>query len=284
MVLTASMPKSPSAGKEHFYLETHCAIAWLDESEGVTLQCSTQHPSETQDIVARVLGIRRAPRGGQSASAWAARSAARRSAVQPLRGNRRTRRVEGGDPVLVRLPRALDMVLTGKHHPFLARFEAGYDDDGPHPLASTSGCIGDGGWSLDLSDSIPAVAHYSTSTTPYLLPAVTATGLRVPHQQDLADRIPRLWRSAGRTWWSRNCSTASHGTLSLPPEDGAAPQLLSRRRQHALRDGSEGRRPHRSASGTNCRETGDFAARRAGDRSDYNAAHPYRKRGLAITS
>ena len=46
-------------GQEHFYLETQCAIAWLDESGGVALHSSTQHPAETQDVVARVLGLPR---------------------------------------------------------------------------------------------------------------------------------------------------------------------------------------------------------------------------------
>jgi xanthine dehydrogenase large subunit len=36
-------------------------IAWLDESGGIAVQSSTQHPSETQEIVARVLGDRQAP-------------------------------------------------------------------------------------------------------------------------------------------------------------------------------------------------------------------------------
>ncbi len=43
-------------GQEHFYLETQCAIARLDSSGGVAVECSTQHPSETQEVVARVLG------------------------------------------------------------------------------------------------------------------------------------------------------------------------------------------------------------------------------------
>ena len=44
-------------GQEHFYLETHCSIAWMDESGGVSLQCSTQHPAEAQEIVSRVLNL-----------------------------------------------------------------------------------------------------------------------------------------------------------------------------------------------------------------------------------
>ncbi len=45
-------------GQEHFYLETQCAIAWMDETGGVAAHCSTQHPAETQEVIARVLGWR----------------------------------------------------------------------------------------------------------------------------------------------------------------------------------------------------------------------------------
>src|ERR1019366_5281911 len=44
-------------GQEHFYLETQAALAWVDESEALFVQSSTQHPTETQEIVARVLGV-----------------------------------------------------------------------------------------------------------------------------------------------------------------------------------------------------------------------------------
>ncbi|NAW18930.1 xanthine dehydrogenase molybdopterin binding subunit, partial [Salmonella sp. hn-f5] len=46
-------------GQEHFYLETQATLAYLDEYGQVMLQCSTQHPTETQTIVAEVLGIAR---------------------------------------------------------------------------------------------------------------------------------------------------------------------------------------------------------------------------------
>ena len=46
-------------GQEHFYLETQCALAWLDETGGVAAHSSTQHPTETQEVIARVLGIPR---------------------------------------------------------------------------------------------------------------------------------------------------------------------------------------------------------------------------------
>ena len=46
-------------GQEHFYLETQEAIAWIDEAGFMTVHSSTQHPSETQEVVARVLGVPR---------------------------------------------------------------------------------------------------------------------------------------------------------------------------------------------------------------------------------
>src|SRR6478752_1212413 len=44
-------------GQEHFYLETHSSLALVDENGQIFVQCSTQHPSETQEIVAHVLGL-----------------------------------------------------------------------------------------------------------------------------------------------------------------------------------------------------------------------------------
>src|SRR5690606_28488749 len=45
------------AGQEHFYLETHVSVALVDEGGQVLVHSSTQHPSETQEIVAHVLGL-----------------------------------------------------------------------------------------------------------------------------------------------------------------------------------------------------------------------------------
>jgi xanthine dehydrogenase large subunit len=44
-------------GQEHFYLESQIAIALPGEGDEITLQSSTQHPTEIQVMVAQVLGI-----------------------------------------------------------------------------------------------------------------------------------------------------------------------------------------------------------------------------------
>ena len=163
-------------GQEHFYLETQCALAWLDTTGGVELHSSTQHPSETQEIVARVLGIAKhqvtveclrmgGAFGGKEvqANAWAAVAAL---------GALKTRR-----PVSVRLPRRLDMMLTGKRHPFLAKFEAGFAPDGKL-LALRLSLFADAGWSLDLSEPIVWRAMFHADNC-YFLPAVEIHGFVV---------------------------------------------------------------------------------------------------------
>ena len=160
-------------GQEHFYLETQSAIAWLDEQGGVSLHSSTQHPTETQIVVARVLGLPEnrvtveclrmgGAFGGKEVQAnpWAAIAAL---------GAWKTRR-----PVRVWLPRALDMALTGKRHPFYALYTVGHDKKG-RLLGLDLHLYSDGGWSLDLSEPVlwRAIFHVDNA---YLLPAVDVTG------------------------------------------------------------------------------------------------------------
>jgi xanthine dehydrogenase large subunit len=160
-------------GQEHFYLETQCALAHLDEDGGMVVDSSTQHPSETQDIVARVLGIAKhqvavqclrmgGAFGGKEVQAnpWAAIAAL---------GTSKT-----GRPVLVRLPRRLDMVLTGKRHPFLAKYTVGFDDAGKLRGLELK-LYSDGGWSLDLSDPVLWRAMFHCDNA-YLIPALDVNG------------------------------------------------------------------------------------------------------------
>jgi xanthine dehydrogenase large subunit len=160
-------------GQEHFYLETHCAIAWRDETGGVAAHSSTQHPAEAQEIISRVLGLPRhkitveclrmgGAFGGKEVQSnpWVAIAAL---------GVWKT-----GRPVRVRLTRALDFALTGKRHPFLARYSAGFDEHGRLEGVRIS-YYSDGGWSLDLSEPIMWRALFHTDNT-YRLPAAELTG------------------------------------------------------------------------------------------------------------
>ena len=53
----------------------------------------------------------------------------------------------------MRLTRQLDMALTGKRHPYLARYAAGFAADGRIEALRLE-LFSDGGWSLDLSEPI----------------------------------------------------------------------------------------------------------------------------------
>jgi xanthine dehydrogenase large subunit len=148
-----------AGGQEHFYLEGQVALATPGEGGEVTVVSSTQHPSEVQHIVARVLGCDynrvtvtcRRMGGGfggkESNASWVAAAAALAA--------RRT-----GRPVKLRLPRRADMVATGKRHPFLYRWTAGFDETG-RITGLKATLAADGGWSLDMSGGVVfrAVTH-----------------------------------------------------------------------------------------------------------------------------
>jgi xanthine dehydrogenase large subunit len=264
-------------GQEQFYLETQASIAWLDESGGVMVESSTQHPSETQEIVARVLGVARhqvtveclrmgGAFGGKEVQANPY------AAVAAL-GAWKTRR-----PVRVRLPRFLDMVLTGKRHPFLASFSAGFDDDG-RILALKLALYSDGGWSLDLSEPVLARALFHSDNA-YFIPAMDATGFICrTHKtsqtafrgfggpqgmvviEDVLDRIAR--------------------TLSLPPE--VVRERNFYREGHSTHYGQAVKDAGRIARiWEQLKETSNLAVRRK-EIERWNAAHAHRKRGIAIT-
>jgi xanthine dehydrogenase molybdopterin-binding subunit B len=82
--------------------------------------------------------------------------------------------VKTGRGVRVQLERDLDLALTGKRHPFFAKWEVGFDDRGML-LAAKVALTADGGWALDLSESIcdRAVFHLDNA---YYIPAVDFFG------------------------------------------------------------------------------------------------------------
>ena len=264
-------------GQEHFYLETQSAIAWIDESGGVAVHSSTQHPTETQDIVARVLGVKRhqvtveclrmgGAFGGKEvqANAWAAVAAL---------GAWKTRR-----PVRVRLTRELDMALTGKRHPYLARYAAGFSPDG-HIEGLRLELFSDGGWSLDLSEPIMWRSLFHCDNA-YYIPAIDVTG-----------RVCRTHKTS---------QTAFRG-FGGPQAMLAIEELLSQAAQRLMIPGDvirernfyrEGQTTHYGQAvedasrlgiiWTQLKESSRFDARRS-EVAAFNSQQDEVKRGLAIT-
>ncbi len=160
-------------GQEHFYLESQAASARPGEDGDLRVQSSTQHPAEVQAIVAQVVGLPKhrvvveSPRmgGGFGGKETQGNAFAALAALAAWRTGRAVRWM---------LDRDLDMVLTGKRHPFVARWEAGFDDQG-RLLAFDADLVADGGYAWDLSGSIRDRALYHLDNC-YDLPNVRFTG------------------------------------------------------------------------------------------------------------
>ena len=161
------------AGQEHFYLEMQAAWAEPGEDGSMFVMSSTQHPSEVQHIVAHLLDmpanhvVVQSPRmgGGFGGKETQAAPFAALAALAAAKTHR---------PVRVRVNRDLDMMITGKRHPFLAKFKVGYNSDGDL-LAAKIDLISNGGWTLDLSLPVTdrAVFHLDNA---YFIPAVEFSG------------------------------------------------------------------------------------------------------------
>ncbi len=111
-------------GQDHFYLEGQIAVATPQEEGRVHVLSSTQHPSEVQHIVSRVLGLADAEVtlevrrmgggfGGKETQPALFAAAAALAAVRT------------GRQVKIRADRDDDMVMTGKRHEFSASYDVG---------------------------------------------------------------------------------------------------------------------------------------------------------------
>jgi xanthine dehydrogenase large subunit len=162
-------------GQEHFYLEGQVAVAVPLEGGELLVHSSTQHPSEVQHLVAKVLGrpdaavaveVRRLG-GGFGGKETQAAIVACVAALLAARTGR---------PVKLRLDRDDDMVLTGKRHDFRVDYDVGFDAQGRLlglELTLASRC----GMSPDLSGAVNdrAMLHADNA---YHLPHVTITSHR----------------------------------------------------------------------------------------------------------
>ena len=264
-------------GQEHFYLETQAALAVPEEAGGVFVHSSTQHPTETQEVVARVLGVAKhlvtvqclrmgGAFGGKEtqANTWAA--------VAALASKKLDR------PVMVRLTRAQDMTMTGKRHPFLGRFRVGFSSEG-RLSALLLELFSDGGYSLDLSAPVLGRAMFHIDNC-YLLPNVEVLGKicrtnAVSHTafrgfggpqgmliiEEILDRIARRLNLPPNVVRERNFYRPGDQTHYGQPVKGA---------ERIQRIWSE------------LKASSEFSARLA-EVERFNASHAHDKRGLAIT-
>ena len=264
-------------GQEHFYLETQAALAWIDEAGFIAVHSSTQHPSETQEVVARVLGV---PRNHVTVECLRMGGAFGGKEVQAnpyaaiaALGAYKTRR-----PVRVRLSRELDMAITGKRHPYLAKYAAGFAADG-RLNALRIALFSDGGWSLDLSEPVMWRSMFHVDNA-YKLPAVEVTGRVCRTNKTSQTAFRGFGGPQGMLVIEEILSRAAHA-LNLPAE------LVRERNLYREGDETHYGEPVRDAGRISriwnaLKQSSRFAERRA-DIARFNARSVHFKRGMAIT-
>ncbi len=265
------------AGQEHFYLETHCALAHVDEGGQIFVQSSTQHPSETQEIVAHVLGkhnheitvqcLRMG--GGFGGKEMQPHGFAAIAALGSI---------ITGRPVRLRLNRTQDLTMSGKRHGFHAEWRVGFHDDGR--LAALEATLtADGGWSLDLSEPVlaRALCHIDNA---YWIPNIRVNG-RIA-------KTNKTSQTAFRGFGGPQGMIVIEDILGrCAPLLGIAPEELRRRNFYAEGQSTPYGQPVRHADRLRAvwdavTETGDLDRRRA-EIAAFNAEHPHVKRAIGMT-
>jgi xanthine dehydrogenase large subunit len=154
-------------GQDHLYLEGQIAYAVPAEAGDMVVYASTQHPSEVQYNVAKVLGLPehavtvevRRMGGGFGGK----ESQPSLIAVIAALAAQKT-----GRPAKLRLDRDDDMILTGKRHDFRIDYDVGFDHDGRITgvrFDQAARC----GYSVDLSPGIADRAMFHADNA-YRLP------------------------------------------------------------------------------------------------------------------
>ncbi|TYL51487.1 xanthine dehydrogenase molybdopterin binding subunit [Nocardioides sp. BGMRC 2183] len=265
------------AGQEHFYLETHASLARVDDDGQLFVQCSTQHPTETQEIVAHVLGLDShqvtvqclrmgGGFGGKEMQPHGFAAVAALGATLT------------GRPVRVRLTRAQDMALTGKRHGFHASWRVGFDDN-DRITALEATLTSDGGWSLDLSEPVlsRALCHIDNA---YYLPHVRIDG-RVAQTNKTSQTAFRGFGGPQGMLVIEDLLGRCAPLLGIDPADLRRRNLYTEGQPTPY--GQRVRQAERlERAWQQVVESGEVARRR-GEIAAANAADPHTKRGLAIT-
>lgn len=139
-------------GQDHFYLEGQIAIAIPGDAGDMLLHSSTQHPTEVQQCVARLLGV---PFNAVTCEVRRMGGAfgGKESQATIIAGIAAVLGAKAHQAVKLRLPRDDDMRATGGRHPFLIRYDVGFDNDG-RILALDVMLAANGG---NVADHTPAV-------------------------------------------------------------------------------------------------------------------------------
>ncbi len=264
-------------GQEHFYLETQASLAYVDEGGQIMIHASTQHPTETQDIVSHVLGIDAnnitvqvirmgGAFGGKEMQPHGYAAVAALGALKT------------GRPVRVRLDRTRDITMTGKRHGFNAAWKIGFTAEGKI-LALDATLVADGGWSLDLSEPVltRALCHIDNS---YWIPNIRVHG-RVA-------KCHKTSQTAFRGFGGPQGMLVMEDILGrVAPKMGLSPREL--RAKNFYEEGQDTpyyqpvRHPDRIRAAWEQALRDADIARREAEIAEFNANNEHSKRALALT-
>jgi xanthine dehydrogenase large subunit len=249
----------------------------VDADGQLLVHASTQHPSETQHMIAHVLGISNAQvvvrclrmGGGFGGKETQANAFACMVALAAWKTGRAVR---------IKLSREHDMKLTGKRHGFRTDWDLGFDHDGRiHALRATM--VADAGWSCDLSPPVllRAMVHVDNA---YYLPHVDIEGWMA--------KTHKVSNTAFRGFGGPQGMLIIEDILShVARHLQLAPELVRLRNfyqsadqlTHYLQPVGEVRIQRIFDE---LLQSAEFVARRAAI-AQHNASHAWRKKGLAIT-
>lgn len=174
-------------GQEHFYLESQASIVYPMENGQLEVHASSQHPTETQHLVAHAIGlgfhevvcvVKRMGGGFGGKESQAAPFAAYAGLVA-----HRLKR-----PARLILTKDEDMQMTGKRHPFKFFYEIGFSNVGKIDGLKVQ-IFSDAGAYADLSSSILERAMFHIDGS-YFIPCCLIEGfaMRTNHLSNTAFR------------------------------------------------------------------------------------------------
>ncbi|MEU6099943.1 xanthine dehydrogenase molybdopterin binding subunit [Streptomyces flaveolus] len=267
------------SGQEHFYLETHAALAQVDENGQVFIQSSTQHPSETQEIVAHVLGV---PSHEVTVQCLRMGGGFGGKEMQPhgfaaiaALGAKLT-----GRPVRFRLNRTQDLTMSGKRHGFHATWKIGFDADG-RIQALDATLVADGGWSLDLSEPVLARALCHIDNT-YWIPNARVAG-RIARTHTVSNTAFRGFGGPQGMLVIEDILGRCAPLLGLDPMELRERNFYQPGQGQTTPYGQPVTQPERISTVWQQVQDDAGIADRKREIAAFNAAHPHTKRALAIT-
>jgi xanthine dehydrogenase large subunit len=265
--------------QDHFYLETQTSWVIPDGEGHYQIYSSTQHPTETQIIIAAALGISSnqvvvtCPRMGGAFGG-------KESQANPYAAVAAVAAHKTGCPVRVKLNREHDMTLTGKRHGFLGRYDVGFTQDGKITALDTH-LYADGGWSLDLSPPVlsRAMLHIDNA---YYIPNLEVRG-SIARTNKVSNTAFRGFGGPQGMLAIEEVMDRIARTLGLPPE-----LVRERNFYHGTGEtntthyGQELFDNRLARVWSEVQTQANFAERK-GAIAQFNQTSPYQKRGLAIT-